>query len=413
MKRYLRICLAAFAAILLISTTALPPAQAAEPIRIGVLATLTGPFAALGEEGVDGVKMAFEEFNNELGGRPVKLFIEDTSADPDTAVTKTRALISRDKCQLVLGPLSGAEGLAIKKSADEWPNATIVVTASAAEDITMRGVKPNIWRCSFSGAQPMFPLGEYVYNHGYRKVATLGEDYAYPYAHVGGFLKAFIDSGGCVAKKFWVPIGTSDYSALVSQIPKDIDAFYFCLGGTDAVNFMRSLDEFGMIGKFPIFAGATSIDVSVLQAVGKQCDGIVSGSIVAADVDTPIYREFDARYRKLRGRTPSLFVDCYYTATKWAALALKEVNGNIEDQAAYREALQNTAFDAPRGHVSFDKFHNVVEDVYINQVKLVEGEYRNINIEVIPKVSQFWHYDPEEYQKQPPYDRKFPDKPCK
>ncbi|WP_163143668.1 ABC transporter substrate-binding protein, partial [Arhodomonas sp. KWT] len=92
-------------------------AQDKEPIRIGVMASLSGAFAQMGADGVDGVKLAVEEFGGEINGRPVKLFIEDSAMDPSVAVEKTRALVNRDGAQVVLGPLSGAAGLAVKKGA--------------------------------------------------------------------------------------------------------------------------------------------------------------------------------------------------------------------------------------------------------------------------------------------------------
>ncbi len=203
-----------FAGLFLCSASALGLSQAAgeEPIRIGVISSLSGPFAQLGEDGVDGVKIALEEIGNKIDGREIQLFIEDGAADPSTAIEKARALVNRDKVQLILGPLSGSAGQAVKDSADEWPNATIVVAGAAAEDITMRGIKPNVFRTSYTGAQPTFPLGDYAYKQGYRKVAIVAEDYAFPYAQVGGFMSTFCSLGGKVPKKFWVPIGTSDFS---------------------------------------------------------------------------------------------------------------------------------------------------------------------------------------------------------
>ena len=382
-----------------------------EPIRIGVMSCLSGAFAQLGQDGVDGVKIAFDEIGNTIAGRPVKLFIEDSAANPEVAVNKTRALVTRDKAQLVLGPLSGAAGQAVKDSADDWPDATIIVAGSAAEDITMRGVKPNVWRTSYTGAQPMFALGDWAYDNGYRKVVIVAEDYAFPYAQVGGFMLTFCARGGKVAKKFWVPIGTSDYSSIFPQIPKDADAVYVALGGTDAVNFIRQMDEFGFLGKIDILGGTVTVDASQLASVGGLLDGVVSGSIMSGDIDSKEFRQLDAAFSKMRGRAPSLFVENYYRAAKWAILALQKVNGKIEDQAAFREALQNTSFNAPASFVSFDDHHNVVTDTFLNKVVKMGDEYRNSVLKTYPKVSQFWTFDPQEYQKQSPYIRDFPD--CK
>lgn len=375
------------------------------------MASLSGPFAQLGQDGVDGVKIAFDEVDNKIAGRPVKIFVEDSAANPQTAVIKTRALVTRDKAQLILGPLSGAAGQAVKDSAGEWPDATIIVAGAAAEDITMRGVKPNVWRTSYTGAQPMFALGDWAYENGYKKVVTVAEDYAFPYAQVGGFMLTYCARGGQVIKKFWVPIGTSDYSSIFPQIPKDADAVYVALGGTDAVNFIKQMDEFGFLGKIDILGGTVTVDASQLASVGNLLKGVVSGSIMSGDIDTPEFRELDAAFSKMRGRAPSLFVENYYRAAKWAILALQKVDGKIEDQKAFRDVLQNTSFNAPASFVSFDDHHNVVTDTFLNKVVNIGGEWRNSVMKTYPKVSQFWTFNPQEYQKQPPYGRDFPNCP--
>jgi branched-chain amino acid transport system substrate-binding protein len=383
-----------------------------EPIRVGVLATLTGPFAQLGQDGVDGVKIAFDEIGNQIAGRPVELFVEGTDATAQSALEKARALVTRDKVQIILGPLSGDEGQAIKDNADEWPGVTIIVAGAAAENITMRGIKDNVFRTSYTGAQPIFALGDWAYNDaGYQKVAIVAEDYAFPYAQVGGFMKTFCEAGGTVPKKFWVPIGTSDYSSIFPQIPEDVDALFVALGGTDAVNFVNQMADYGQLGRIPILGGTVTVDASQLASVGEQLEGVVSGSIMSGDIDTEEFRQLDAAFEELRDRPPSLFVENYYRGAKFAILALQAVNGNVEDQAAYREALLDVEFDAPASHVSLDEWHNVVTDTFLNEVKLIDGEWRNSVLKTYPSVSQFWNFDPEQYQADPPYDRDHPDCP--
>jgi branched-chain amino acid transport system substrate-binding protein len=411
MKRYLKMLVVMF---FVVSLCALPVLAEKEekPIKIGVLATLTGAFAELGQDSVDGVKLAFEEVDYEIAGRPVKLFIEDTAATPTLAVDKCRALINRDGCQIILGPLSGAEGLAIKKSADEWPDATIIVAASAAEDVCRRGIKPNVWRTSFCGDQPIFPLGIWAYDNGYRKVVTLGEDYAFPYAQVGGFVTAFCEEGGCVPKKYWVPIGTSDYAPIITDLPKDIDAVFLTLSGSDVVSFLTQMDKFGMMGKVDILGGTTAIDAGTLTTMGDVMDGIVSGSIWTGEIESEAFKSLDKRYGDLRGRPIGLFAGLYYRAAKVASIALEKTGGNAEDQAAFREALKDVDYQGAVSRITFDDFQQANMDVFINQVKYVNGEWRNVIIKTYPQASQFWTYDPVEYQKQPSYTREFPSCTC-
>jgi branched-chain amino acid transport system substrate-binding protein len=380
-------------------TAAAETTAAKGAINIGILAVTSGAFAQLGQDSIDGVNLAFDEIGFTVAGRDIKLFIEGTDITPESAIDQMRAAADRDKCQIVLGPLSGSEGLAVKNSADEWPNTTIIVAASAAEDITMRGIKDNVYRSSFNGTQPMFPFGIWAYEQGYKKIVTIGEDYDYPYAQVGGFLKTFTESGGEVVKKYWVPIGTSDYSAIVADIPKDIDAIYATLSGTDIVNFLTQMKSFGL--DVPILGGTVAIDSGTLTTIGEALDGVVSGSIWTGSIDRPGFVSLDEKYVALRGRPAGLFTGLYFRAAQFAIKAIEAVNGNIEDQQAFRTALQGISFEDAVSSVSFDEFHQCVMDVFINQVKNVDGEWRNVPIKTYPQVSQFWTYDPIEYQKLP------------
>jgi branched-chain amino acid transport system substrate-binding protein len=379
-----------------------------EPIKIGVLATLTGSFAQLGQDGVDGVNIAMDEVGSQVAGRPIELYVESTDATAESAITKTRTLVERDGVDIVLGPLSGAEGQAVKDGADEWPDVTFVVAGSAAENITMRGIKDNVWRTSYSGQQPTYGLGEYAAEQGYKKIVTIAEDYDFPYAQVGGFMLTYCTGGGEVSKELWTPIGTSDYSSLLSQIPDDTDALFVALGGTDMVNFVNQADEFGKLGEIPILGGTVAVDATQLASVGDKLEGVVSGSIMSGDIDTPEFRQLDSAFEKLRGRAPSLFTENYYRAAKWTLLALDEIGGNVEDQDSFRTTLQSTSFTAPASKVSFDDFHNVMTDTFLNKVSNVDGEWRNTVIKTFPQVSQFWTFDPEWFQQQPEFSRDYP-----
>lgn len=382
-----------------------------DTIKIGVLATLTGPFAALGQDGVDGVNIALEEFGGEINGRKIELFVEGTDITAQSAIDKTRALISRDDVDIIVGPLSGSEGQAVKDAAPEWPDVTFVVAGSAAENITMRGIEPNVWRTSYSGQQPTYALGQYATEQGYKNVVTIAEDYDFPYAQVGGFMLTYCTEADDteVAKKFWTPIGTTDYSSIISQIPNDADALFVALGGTDMVNFVNQLSEYGQLGELPILGGTVAVDATQLASVGEKLEGVISGSIMSGDVDSPEFRELDEKFSALRQRPPSLFVENYYRGMKWTLLALEEVGGDISDLDAFHTALQSTSFTAPASPVSFDEYHNVITDTFLNRVENVDGEWRNVVVETIPQVSQFWTYDPEWFQAQPGFSSDYPD----
>ena len=383
--------------------------QAPAPLKIGVLAPMTGAFASGGWLAAEAVRLALEGVNDEIGGRPVQLFIENTGTNPTMAVQKARRLVEREGVQLIIGPLSGGEGMAIKDFAPKIPNVTIIVAGAASEDITMRGTHPNVFRTSYTGAQVMFPFGEYAFKEmGVKRLAVFSPGYAFPFSQVGGFLSTFIPAGGEVVAKIWTTLGTVDFSSHIAQIPKDVDGVLVTLGGSDAINFLRQLREYGLRDQVKILGGSIFVDPVVLSQSGEDLVGVMAGSHFAQDLPYKEFKEFDAAFTERSGMPSSLWAADYFIATQVAIAGLQAVNGNLEDQGAFRAALSKVKMDTPRGPFSFDEFRNVVLTAYITQVTKVGDEYRNVVLHSFPNADQFGPFDPDWYQAQPPFDRDNP-----
>lgn len=372
-------------------------AIAQDSIKMGALATLEGAFAALGEDSMRGVKLALEEFGYSAGGKKIELITGSSDASPDSAIRATRKLVEQDGVQVLVGPLSGSEGLAVKDYAKTQPNVTFLNGSSAAQDTTLRNPAENFFRFSTEGAQWMAGLGEYVYNEkGYRSVAVLAEDYSFPYTQVFGFLEPFCRLGGSapVEARFWVPIGNKDYSSVIAALPDDVDAIFVALGGADAVNFLTQYEQAG--GDLPLVGGSITVDQSVLGSKGRTRDFIIgtpSGSPISDTWDDPRWNKFVEAYKAKFPDgfpSPSLFAHAYYINTKAALLALNEVNGDLSDGGKkYREALSSLEFDTPTGMVHLDERRQAVADIFLTEV--VEGPDGNLvnkTIKVIPQVNQ-------------------------
>jgi branched-chain amino acid transport system substrate-binding protein len=383
------------AAVLAVSLTG--PALAQEAIKMGALATLEGAFTVLGEDSMRGVRLALEEFNHTAGGKKIELVTGSSDASPDSAVRATRKLVEQDGVQVLIGPLSGSEGLAVKDYAKTQPDVTFLNGSSAAQDTTLREPAENFFRFNTDGAQWMAGLGEYVYNEkGYRSLAVLAEDYSFPYTQVFGFLEPFCRLGGKVPAdaRFWVPIGNKDYSSVIAALPDDVDAIYVALGGADAVNFLTQYEQAG--GDLPLVAGSITVDQTVLGSKGKTRDFVVgtpSAGPVSDTWDDPRWAAFVEAYKKQFPDgfpSPSLFAHAYYINTKAALLALDKVNGDLSDGGkAFRAALTSLEFETPTGMVKLDERRNAVADIFLTEViEGPEGNLVNKTIKVIPQVDQ-------------------------
>lgn len=368
-----------------------------QTVKLGAVAVLEGAFAFLGEDSMRGVELALQEFDYTAGGLKIELIKGSSDASPDSAVRATRKIVEQDGAPIVIGPLSGSEGIAIRDYAKTQPDATFLNGSSAAQDTTLREPAENFFRFGTEGAQWMSGLGEYVYNEkGYRSVAVLAEDYSFPYTQVFGFLEPFCRLGGKAPQdaRFYVPIGNKDYSSVIAALPDDVDAIYVALGGSDAVNFLAQYEQAG--GDLPLIGGSITVDQSVLGSKGKQRNYVIgtpSAGPISDTWDDPRWKKFVSAYKSAFPNgfpSPSLFAHAYYVNTKAALLALNEVNGDLSDGGKrYREVLSSLEFETPTGLVKLDERRNAIADIFLTEViEGPDGNLVNRTIKVIPQVNQ-------------------------
>jgi branched-chain amino acid transport system substrate-binding protein len=380
-------------------------ALAEDTIKIGLLATFEGPFTVLGEDSQRGAQVAVDEFKGMTAGKKVEIVKGSSDASPDSAVRAARKLVEQDGVKVLVGPLSGDEGIAVKDYAKTHPEVTFINGTSAAQDTTLRDPAPNFFRFSTDGAQWMAGLGTYAFNDkGYKKVATVAEDYSFPYTQVFGFMAEFCKAGGTVPSKSWVPIGNKDYSSVIAAIPDDVDAIYVALGGADGVNFLTQYQQAG--GEAPLIGGSITVDQTVLTSKGKIRDVVIgtpSAGPIADTNDTPAWKAFVEAYKKQAGAfpSPSLFAHGYYINMKAALMGLDQVGGDVSDDGAkLRDALSKLSFDTPTGKVSLDKNRNAIADIFLTEVtEGADGNLMNKLVKVVPQVNQTLVIPEDEFMK--------------
>ena len=380
-----------FAAALVCGTLSV---SAQEVVKMGALATLEGPFTVLGQDGMRGVELALKERNYMAGGKKIVLVTGSSNGAPDSAVSATRKLVEQDKVQILIGPLSGSEGIAVKDYAKTQLQTTFLNGTSGAQETTLVNPAPNFFRFSTDGAQWSAGLGTHSFAKGYKKVVVIAEDYAFPYSQVAGFMMEFCKAGGKVLDKHWVPIGTKDYSSVIAKLPTDIDAVYVALGGSDAVNFLTQYEQNG--GTKPLIGGTITVDQSVLGFKGKRRDSLIgtaSSSPIADGYENPMWKKFVADYKatfKDGFPSPSLFAHGYYVNTKAALDALDAVKGDLSNnEAALRQKLSTMTLQTPTGDVKLDANRNAVANIFLTEVaKAPDGSLYNKVIKVVPNVNQ-------------------------
>jgi len=387
-------------------------AGAQGPVKIGFISPLTGAIAAAGKDMYSGCELYWQESGWQMAGRKVEVILEDNEGNPAVALAKARKLVENDKVHMIAGVILSNVAYALVPYV-EGQEIPTMYPINSADDLTQRKRPKWLIRTGFSAGGNMHPFGEYAAKVlGYKKVVTVGLDYAFGWETVGGFHKSFEDNGGQIVQKLWVPLNIQDYSPYLAQIKKDADAVFVVALGRWTLLFAHQYAASGLRGRLPLIAGGTYTDEHVLPLLGDESIGVVSAHHYSASLDTPANKRFRAAFEKAYNRIPSFYSENCYTAARIINEAVRAIAGKVEDRRAFMEALRKVAItDAPRGPVQMDAYGNPTQNIYIRKVERVGGKLQNTVIYTYPAVSQFWKYNPEEFLKQPVYSRDFP--PCR
>ena len=378
-----------------------------EPIRIGLMTVKTGPLASGGNDMERALVQFLRERNNMLAGRKVELFVGDSGGVPAQSRTKTQELVERDKIQVMIGPLDAASALATDDYIRQQQLPTLSV--AAAEDMTQRKANPWFVRGTSTSSQCSQPLAEYCAKTlKYKRMAVIADDIAYGHEMCAGFQRVFEDSGGKIVQKMFPPLTVPDYGTYLAQQKTNIDAIFLGFAGSNGFRYLRQFNEYGLRGKITPVGGMTALDEGVLRNMGDEALGIVTSCWYSAEIENAINKKFAANFRVDWKYDPGFYAAATYVEAAVLEATLDAIKGNIEDKQAFMKAVRGIKVDTARGPVSFDRFGNVVGNIYIRKVERKEGRLVNSVIRTYPNVSQFWTYKPEEFLKNPVYSRDWP-----
>jgi branched-chain amino acid transport system substrate-binding protein len=233
----------------------------------------------------------------------------------------------------------------------------------------------------------------------------VGEDYSFPYDQVGGFMTEYCAAGGHVDKKIWVPLGTKDYASFIAQIPKNLDAVYVALGGTDALNFTKQFDEFTG-KKVPLLGGSITVDGSIIAGLKDRVEGTVSAGPVAV-LDTPEYKAYADALKKNfpKAGPPGLFDLSYYLNMKSLLQGLDKSGGDVSgEDTKLRETLSSLSWTTPLGPLKLDENRQAISNNYL--FKVTNGQ--STLLSTVKDVNQTLGFDRQKYIASPSFDRENP-----
>jgi branched-chain amino acid transport system substrate-binding protein len=367
----------AAAAALMVATTA---ADAQEKLKIGILTTLSGPPAVLGQQQRNGFQLAVKTLGGKLGGREVELIVQDDELKPDVAVSKAQGLVERDKVDFVVGPIFSNILAAILKPVTD--SGTILISPNAGtSSFAGKDCNPNLFVTSYQNDQIHEVEGKYAEDNGLKKVFLIAPNYQAGKDAMNGFKHSF---KGEVVDEVYVPLGQLDYSAELAKISAaSPDAIFAFLPGGMGVNFVKQFRQAGLADKIK-FLSAFTVDESTLPAQQDAAIGFFGGSNWAPNLDNPQNKAFVAAYEKEYGAVPATYAFQAYDTALLIDSALNQTKGDTSNKDALRAALLKADFKSLRGAFKFNTNHYPIQDFY--HVKVVKRPDGKFETEIVEKV---------------------------
>jgi branched-chain amino acid transport system substrate-binding protein len=271
---------------------------------------------------------------------------------------------------------------------------------AGADELTMPGplVNPYLVRTSQNGRIVSAAGADWAYKKGWRKVVTIGSDYAGGVDVNFAFAQAFCMLGGKVIQAEWPPVSTPDFGPYLTNLDRSADAIVTFEPGADGLRLARQYSEFGLRGKVPVldlYAGL--VYEPNLPQLGDATLGIYSSLFYSPMLKTPENERFVAEFKKRTHSLPSNEGPNGYVGAHAIVDAIKAVNGDLTDKNKFIAALRAVKFDSPKGEISLDQYGQVIQNMYIREVQKVDGQLANVPIATYNHVDQFWPYTAAEF----------------
>ncbi|CAN7590186.1 ABC transporter substrate-binding protein [Variovorax paradoxus] len=352
----------------------------AQEIRIGLLTTLTGPLAPLGQHVRDGFNLAVEEEGGKLGGFATKVIVEDDQLRPDVAVQLATKLAERDKIQILTGVIFSNVAMAALKPAVE--NKVFFISPNAGpSQLAGKQCSPWFYATAWQNDQPHEAMGAHLQAAGVKKVYLVAPNYNAGKEALRGFKSAY---KGNVVGESYPGMNQLDFAAEISQIrAAKPDAIYVFLSGGMGVNFTKQYAQAKLVSEVPMYSAFT-IDAITLPAIGDAAVGTFQSNLWNADLKLPANEKFVQTFQKKFGYLPSNYAAQSYDSARLIAAALKLSGGQLTDKKAFANALRTAKFDSLRGPFAFNTNNFPIGDFYLLEtVKRADGKVEQVTRKTI------------------------------
>lgn len=368
------------AAAAMLLGTVVTPALAQEKIKLGVIVTLSGPAAALGQQVRDGFTLAVKDLGSKMGGRDVEVVVVDDELKPDAAVTKVKGLLEREKVDFVVGPIFSNILQAIHRPVTE--SKTFLISPNAGPStFAGKDCNPFFFVTSYQNDQVHEILGKVAQDRGYKRMYLMVPNYQAGKDSVAGFK---LDYKGEIVEESYMPLNTLDFQPELSKISSQKpDALFTFMPGGLGVNLVKQYRQAGLADTIPVLSAFT-VDESTLPAQQDAAVGMFGGANWAPNLDNPQNKKFVAAYEAAYNTVPGTYAFQAYDAAMLIDSAVKAVKGNLSNKDAVAAALKKADFTSLRGAFKFNTNGYPIQDFYLTKVaKRPDGKFQT---EIVQKV---------------------------
>ncbi|WP_427913461.1 ABC transporter substrate-binding protein [Ramlibacter sp. MMS24-I3-19] len=357
------------------------PAAAADPIKIGLIVPMTGPFSYMGRQIDAGVSLYLAQHGDTVDGRKVEIVLKDDTGVPNTTRKLAQELVVNDKVAVIAGFGLSPQAFATAPVATQSKTPMVVMNA-ATSSITEKS--PYIVRTSMTLPQVTVPVAEWAANNKVKKVVSLVSDFAPGVDAETSFKERFTAKGGEVVSALRMPMVTNDFSPFLQRAmdAKPDAIFVFLPAGDSAAVFMKQFAERGMDkAGIKLLGPGDIVDDDVLGQMGDVALGTITSHHYSAAHNSALNKKFVEGVEKAtKGMRPSFMAVGGYDGMRVIMEGLKATHGAGGE--ALVNAMKGQKFESPRGPVEIDpQTRDIIQNVYIRKVERVNGKLYNVEFE--------------------------------
>ncbi|WP_204112521.1 ABC transporter substrate-binding protein [Shimia biformata] len=344
------------------SLAALATTAAADPVKVGMITTLSGGGAGLGIDVRDGFMLAVKQ----SGNTDIEVVIEDDQRKPDIAVQLADRMIQSDKVDILTGIIWSNLAMAVVPSATAQGKFYLSPNAGPSQ-LAGKGCHKNYFNVAWQNDNLHEAAGAYAKEAGYTNTFILAPNYPAGQDALTGFKRTY---GGELAGEIYTKLGQTDYAGEIAQIrASGADSVFFFLPGGMGISFLKQYADSGV--ELPVVGPAFSFDQGILQAVGAAALGVINTSQWNKDIDNAANKAFVETFQAEYGRLPSLYASQGFDTANLILSAMAKAD--VADQDTFRAALEAAEFASVRGDFKFGPNHHPIQDIFVREV-IQEGD---------------------------------------